>query len=86
MAKSVVGRPELLGTHNATLLAIPARVLRSEDTATVDAWTVTPSGTITYVVFAGAPASSTSLPPVNVKQINDTTVLGNGSSGNKWRG
>lgn len=25
-------------------------------------------------------------PKVNVKQINDTTVLGAGTSGNKWRG
>lgn len=58
----------------------------STDTATVDAWTVTPSGTITYVVYAAGPASATNLVPVNVKQINDTTVLGNGSSGNKWRG
>lgn len=31
----------------------------STDTATVDAWTVTPSGTITYVLLAGAPASAT---------------------------
>jgi hypothetical protein len=30
----------------------------STDTATVDAWTVTPSGTITYVLLAGAPAGS----------------------------
>jgi hypothetical protein len=30
----------------------------STDTATVDAWTVTPSGTITYVVYAGAPGTS----------------------------
>lgn len=58
----------------------------STDTATVDAWTVTPSGTITYVVYAAGPASATSLVPVNVKQINDTTVLGAGTSGNKWRG
>lgn len=57
----------------------------STDTATVDTWTVTPSGTITYIVFAGAPASATSLAPVNVKQINDVTVLGAGTSGNKWR-
>jgi len=30
----------------------------STDTATVDAWTVTPSGTITYVLLAGAPGGS----------------------------
>jgi hypothetical protein len=40
----------------------------STDTATVDTWTTTPSGTITYVVFAAAPASTTSVPPVNVTQ------------------
>jgi hypothetical protein len=33
----------------------------STDTATVDAWTVTPSGTITYVLLAGAPNGTTSL-------------------------
>jgi hypothetical protein len=36
----------------------------STDTATVDTWTVTPSGTITYVLLAGAPASSSVLPTV----------------------
>jgi hypothetical protein len=30
----------------------------STDTATVDTWTVTPSGTITYVLLAGAPGGS----------------------------
>jgi hypothetical protein len=38
------------------------------DTATVDAWTTTPTGTITYRVFATAPASATILAPVNVTQ------------------
>jgi hypothetical protein len=33
----------------------------STDTATVDAWSVTPSGTITYVLFAGAPNGTSSL-------------------------
>ncbi len=58
----------------------------STDTATVDAWTVTPSGTITYVVFAGPPASASALPPVNVAQMNGASVTGNGTSGNLWRG
>lgn len=57
----------------------------STDTATVDTWTVTPSGTITYIVFVGAPASATVLPDVNVAKINSTTVIGAGTSGNKWR-
>jgi len=44
------------------------------DTATVDAWTTTPTGTITYQVFATAPASSSSLAPVNVTQWNGAAV------------
>jgi hypothetical protein len=34
------------------------------DTATVDAWTVTPSGTITYKIFATPPASASAPPSV----------------------
>jgi hypothetical protein len=41
----------------------------STDTVTVDAWTTTPTGTITYVIFAAAPASATALPAVNVTQF-----------------
>jgi len=36
----------------------------STQTATVDAWDVTPSGTITYIVMGTPPASATSLPTV----------------------
>lgn len=36
------------------------------DTFTVDTWTVTPSGTITYKIFAAAPSSSSVPIPVNV--------------------
>lgn len=57
----------------------------STDTATVDAWTVTPSGTITYVVYAAGPASVSSPIPANVTQINSVAVVGAGTSGNKWR-
>lgn len=46
----------------------------STDTATVDAWTVTPSGTITYVLLAGAPASATVLPDVNLVSVNGATT------------
>ena len=53
----------------------------STDTATVDTWTTTPTGTITYVVFAAAPASTTVFPGVNVEQINGVTITGDGSSG-----
>lgn len=38
------------------------------DTVTVDTWTVTPSGTITYKIFGTPPASATSIPAVNVTQ------------------
>jgi hypothetical protein len=53
----------------------------STDTATVDTWTTTPTGTITYVVFAAAPASTTVFPGVNVEQINGVAITGDGSSG-----
>lgn len=52
----------------------------STDTATVDAWTVTPSGTITYWVFATPPAvGSGTLPAVNVTQFGG--VAGTFASG-----
>lgn len=50
----------------------------STDTATVDAWTTTPTGTITYVVFAAPPASATAIPSVNIKQINGVAIIGDG--------
>lgn len=40
------------------------------DTGTVDTWTTTPTGTITYEIHATAPASSTALPDVNVTQVS----------------
>lgn len=43
-------------------------------TFTVDTWTVTPSGTITYIVFAGAPASASVLPSVNVSTITANAI------------
>lgn len=52
----------------------------STDTATVDTWTTTPTGTITYVVFAAPPASATALPGVNVEQINGVTITGDGDA------
>lgn len=46
----------------------------STDTATVDTWTTTPSGTITYKIFASA-SGPTALPtPVNVTQIAGSAV------------
>ena len=48
------------------------------DTATVDTWATTPSGTITYVILAAPPASATALPGVNVTQISgDATAADN---------
>lgn len=46
----------------------------ASDTATVDSWTTTPDGTSTYAVFAAAPASTTSVPAVNVTQISGSAV------------
>lgn len=39
------------------------------DTATVDTWTTTPSGTIVYAIFGSPPASSGLPVPVNLTQI-----------------
>lgn len=36
MARTISGRPDLYGTHSATLKTVPARVLRTEDAATTD--------------------------------------------------
>lgn len=38
------------------------------DTASVDTWNTTPTGTITYAVYASAPASTSSPAPANVTQ------------------
>lgn len=49
------------------------------DTATVDTWTVTPSGTITYKIFGSPPVSASYLPAVNVTQfggVNGTFASG----------
>ena len=44
------------------------------DTFTVDAWTTTPSGTITYIVFLSAPGSTSSPAPVDVTKWAGSTV------------
>jgi hypothetical protein len=50
----------------------------STDTATVDAWTVTPSGTVTYKIIGAPPASSGNPVPVNLVQISgDATAADN---------
>lgn len=48
------------------------------DTATVDTWTTTPTGTITYVVFGTAPASTSAPLAVNVTQIGGSAVTASG--------
>lgn len=53
--------------------------VNSTDTATVDTWTVTPSGTITYVVFAAPPADATNLPAVNATKIGGQTASAAGT-------
>lgn len=48
--------------------------VQSTDTATVDTWTTTPSGTIVYKIFATPPASATAIPAVNVTQVGGSTT------------
>lgn len=54
--------------------AIITGYVGSTDTATVDTWPTTPSGTITYMIFATAPSSTTALPRVDLRQIAGSTV------------
>lgn len=54
--------------------------------ATIDTPVQDPTGTMLYVVFASAKASSTLPVPADVKKINNATVQGAGTSGDKWRG
>ena len=56
------------------------------DTATVDAWTTTPTGTITYELVATPPGSVSNPVDVNVSKMNGATLLGAGTTGDKWRG
>lgn len=46
----------------------------SSDTVTVDTWTVTPSGTITYKILAGPPASTSAPAAVNVTQWGGAAI------------
>lgn len=73
---------ELIGAtvliRSASTGAGQARVITdyvsSTDTATVDTWTTTPTGTVTYVVFATSPASSSAPIAANVTQWNGSAV------------
>ena len=52
------------------------------DTATVDTWTATPTGTILYVCYFSPPGVTAlaSLPSVNVESINNVQITGDGSA------
>lgn len=54
--------------------AIITGYVGSTDTATVDTWPTTPTGTITYMVFATPPSSTTALPRVDLRQIAGSNV------------
>lgn len=50
----------------------------SDDTCTVETWPVTPSGTITYVLFGTPPSVTSDLTNVNITQISgDSTAADN---------
>lgn len=56
-------------------------------TLTIDGtFVTTPDTTSVAAVLLGPAAPLSNLQPVNVEQINATTVLGTGTSGDKWRG
>jgi hypothetical protein len=57
----------------------------STDTATVDAWQVTPSGTITYKIIAAPPAPATP-PAVNVTQVIGDPIITSSSKTTNWGG
>ena len=57
----------------------------STDTVTVDAWTVTPSGTITYKIFGGPPAPATP-PDVNVVRVIGDPIVAGSSKTTNWGG
>lgn len=57
----------------------------STDTATVDTWTTTPTGTITYKIFAGPPAPATP-PAVNVTQVIGDPIITSSSKTTNWGG
>lgn len=66
-----------------------ARIIDSYNTGTGVATFATTGATLTngdaWAVFATPQASTTLLAAVDVKKINGTTVIGAGTSGDKWR-
>lgn len=66
------------GTTGVGQSAVITDYVLSTDTATVDTWTTTPTGTIKYVVFASPQASAALPTPSNVVQVSgDTTAADN---------
>ncbi len=61
------------GTTGVGQVATITDYVGATDTATVDTWTTTPSGTITYKILA-APRASTTPPSVSVTHWNGTAV------------
>lgn len=57
----------------------------STDTVTVDTWTVTPSGTITYKIFGG-PAAPVTPPDVNVVRVINDPIIASSSKTTNWGG
>lgn len=55
------------------------------DTATVDTWTTTPTGTITYKIVAAAPAPATP-PAVNVTQVIGDPIITSSGKTTNWGG
>lgn len=53
----------------------------STDTATVDTWTTTPTGTITYIVIGSPPGSTGNPVPADVKKWNGTAVSSPATAG-----
>lgn len=73
---SIIGSVVLItgGTTGVGESRIITDLNNSTDTITVDAWTTTPTGTITYIVFA-SPQSSSTLPfPADMVSISGDTV------------
>ena len=64
------------GTAGVGQSRIITDYVSSTDTATVDTWTTTPTGTITYVIHGTPPASDAAavIPSVDVSQWNGTAV------------
>lgn len=74
---TIVIRSATLGTGQSRVIT---SYVSSTDTATVDAWTTTPTGTITYTIFGTAKGSATTT-PVDVTRWNGTAVSAPATAG-----